>query len=63
LLLALKLRPDRRHKQIVWSYRQSQLASTFRSDLFSPTGRLNIGFILRENFPLCSSYLPLGVPN
>jgi hypothetical protein len=29
----------------------------------SPTGRLNLGFILRENLPLCSSYLPLGVPN
>jgi hypothetical protein len=29
----------------------------------SSTGRLNLGFILRENLPLCSSYLPLGVPN
>jgi hypothetical protein len=29
----------------------------------SPTGRLNLGFILRENWLLCSSYLPLGVPN
>jgi hypothetical protein len=29
----------------------------------SPTGRLNLGFILTENLPLCSSYLPLGVPN
>jgi hypothetical protein len=28
---------------------------------FSPTGRLNLGFILRENLLLCSSYLPLGV--
>jgi hypothetical protein len=28
-----------------------------------PTGRLNLGFILRKNLPLCSSYLPLGVPN
>jgi hypothetical protein len=27
----------------------------------SPTGRLNLGFILRENLLLCSSYLPLGV--
>ncbi|KAK1696206.1 hypothetical protein QYE76_012903 [Lolium multiflorum] len=25
--------------------------------------RLNLGFILRENLPLCASYLPLGVPN
>jgi hypothetical protein len=28
-----------------------------------PTGRLNLGFILRKNLLLCSSYLPLGVPN
>jgi hypothetical protein len=27
----------------------------------SPTGRLNFGFILRENLLLCSSYLSLGV--
>ena len=29
----------------------------------SPTGRLNLGFLLRENLPLCSTHLPLGVPN
>jgi hypothetical protein len=29
----------------------------------SPTGRLNLGFILRKTLPLCSSYLLLGVPN
>ena len=29
----------------------------------SPTGRLNLGFLLRENLLPCSSYLPLGVPN
>jgi hypothetical protein len=29
----------------------------------SPTGQLNLDFILRKNLPLCSSYLPLGVPN
>jgi hypothetical protein len=27
----------------------------------SPTGRLNLGFILRENLLLCSSYHPLGI--
>jgi hypothetical protein len=27
----------------------------------SPIGRVNFGFILRENLLLCSSYLPLGV--
>jgi hypothetical protein len=29
--------------------------------ILSPTGRLNLGFILRENLLLCASYLPLGV--
>ena len=29
----------------------------------SPTGSINLGFFLRENLLLCSSYLPLGVPN
>jgi hypothetical protein len=29
----------------------------------SPTGRLNLGFTIEENLPLCSSYLPLVVPN
>ena len=28
-----------------------------------PTGSINLGFILRENLLLHSSYLPLGVPN
>jgi hypothetical protein len=29
----------------------------------SPTGRLNLGFIIEGNLPLCSSHLPLWVPN
>jgi hypothetical protein len=29
----------------------------------SPTGRLNFGFIIEGNLPLCTSHLPLGVPN
>jgi hypothetical protein len=28
-----------------------------------PTGSINLGFILREDLLLCSSYLSLGVPN
>jgi hypothetical protein len=28
-----------------------------------PTGSINLDFILREDLLLCSSYLPLGVPN
>jgi hypothetical protein len=31
--------------------------------VISPTGSINTGFILREDLLLCSSYLPLGVPN
>jgi hypothetical protein len=31
--------------------------------VLSPTGSINLGFILREDLLVCSSYLPLGVPN
>jgi hypothetical protein len=31
--------------------------------VLSPNGLINLGFILREDLLLCSSYLPLGVPN
>jgi hypothetical protein len=31
--------------------------------VLAPTGSINLGFILREDLLLCSSYLPLGVPN
>jgi hypothetical protein len=31
--------------------------------VLSLTGSINLGFILREDLLLCSSYLPLGVPN
>jgi hypothetical protein len=31
--------------------------------VLSPTGSINLGFIHREDLLLCSSYLPLGVPN
>jgi hypothetical protein len=31
--------------------------------VLSPTGSINLGFILREDLLLCSSYLPLGLPN
>ena len=36
---------------------------TFRSDSLLLLVRLNLGFLMRENLLLCSSYLPLGVPN
>jgi hypothetical protein len=31
--------------------------------VLSPTGSINLGFLLREDLLLCSSYLPVGVPN
>jgi hypothetical protein len=34
-----------------------------RKLVLSPTGSINLGFILRKDLLLCSSYLPLGVPN
>jgi hypothetical protein len=41
-----------------------KLASiNLRKLVLSPTGSINLGFILREDLLLCPSYLPLGVPN
>jgi hypothetical protein len=41
-----------------------KLASiNLRKLVLSPTGSINLGFIQREDLLLCSSYLPLGVPN
>jgi hypothetical protein len=34
-----------------------------RKLVLSPTSSINLSFILREDLLLCSSYLPLGVPN
>jgi hypothetical protein len=42
----------------------AKLASiNLRKLVLSPTGSINLGFILREDLLLYSSYLPLGVPN
>jgi hypothetical protein len=42
----------------------AKLASiNLRKLVLSPTGSINLGFILREDLLLCSSYLPLGLPN
>jgi hypothetical protein len=42
----------------------AKLASiNLRKLVLSPTGSINLGFILREDLLLCSSYLPLEVPN
>jgi hypothetical protein len=41
-----------------------KLASiNLRKLVLSPTSSINLGFILREDLLLCSSYLPLRVPN
>jgi hypothetical protein len=44
--------------ELSWSYQ----ASPSEVWLF-PTGSINLGFLLREDLLLCSSYFPLGVPN
>jgi hypothetical protein len=42
----------------------AKLASiNLRKLVLSPTGSINLGFILRENLQMCSSYIPLGVSN
>jgi hypothetical protein len=42
----------------------TKLASiNLRKLVLSPTGLINLGFILRENLLLCLSYLPLGISN
>jgi hypothetical protein len=42
----------------------AKLASiNLRKLVLSPTGSINLGFILREELLVCSSYLLLGVPN
>jgi hypothetical protein len=40
---------------------QKPVSNNLQKWFLSPTGRLNFGFIMRENLLLCSSYLPLGV--
>jgi hypothetical protein len=40
---------------------QKSASNNLQKWFLSPTGRLNFGFILRENLLLCSSYLPLRV--
>jgi hypothetical protein len=63
LLLAPELRP--KHAPWTNSLEQSpKIASINLQKWFLfPTGWLNLGFIIEENLPLCSSYLPLGVSN
>jgi hypothetical protein len=58
-----KLRP-RRGAIYKLSRAITKLASiNLQKLVLSPTGSINLGFILRKDLLLCSSYLPLGVPN
>jgi hypothetical protein len=58
-----KLRP-RRGAIYKLSGAVAKLASiNFRKLVLSTTVLINLGFVLREVLLLCSSYLPLGVPN
>jgi hypothetical protein len=58
-----KLRP-RRGAIYKLSGAVAKIASiNLRKLVLSPTGLINLGFILREDLLLCSSYLSLGVPN
>jgi hypothetical protein len=63
LLLVSKLSP--RHALYTNSLEQSPKPASINLQkwFLSPTGRLNLGFILRENLSLCSSYLSLGISN
>jgi hypothetical protein len=63
LLLVQSYAPDNAPSINCLEQSPSQLASTFRSWFFLLLVRLNLGLIPREDLPLCSSYLPLGVPN
>jgi hypothetical protein len=63
-------RTSTRHQQVprcCWrwhraiNYLLAPASNNLQKWFLSPTGRLNFGFILRENLLLCSSYLPLGV--
>jgi hypothetical protein len=57
-----ELRPDRCHKQIVWSVAKPG-SINLQKWFLSPTGSIKPWFHTKGNLPLCSSYLSLGVPN
>jgi hypothetical protein len=50
-----------RHQRLLPAPLPKSASYNFRKWFLSPIGQLNLGFILRENLLLCSSYLPLGV--
>jgi hypothetical protein len=52
---------QRSHLNHAPNYFLAPVSNNLQKWFLSPTGRLNLGFILRENLLLFSSYLPLGV--
>jgi hypothetical protein len=50
-----------RHQRLLLAPLPKSASNNLRKWFLSPTDRLNLGFILRENLLLCSLYLPLGV--
>jgi hypothetical protein len=56
----LLLAPTMRHQQSSGALSKSA-SNNLHKWFLSPIGRLNFGFIPRENLRLCSLYLPLGV--
>jgi hypothetical protein len=58
-----KLRPGRGAIFKFFSAVAKLASINLRKLVLSPTGSINLGFILREDLLMCSSYLPLGVSN
>jgi hypothetical protein len=58
-----KLRPGRGAIYKLSGAVAKRAGINLRKWVLSPTSSINLGFILREDLLLCSSYLPLGVPN
>jgi hypothetical protein len=58
-----KLRPGRGAIYKLFGAVAKLASISLRKLVLSPTGSINLGFILREDLLLCSSYLSLRVPN
>jgi hypothetical protein len=58
-----KLRPGRGAIYKLFGAVAKLASINLRKLVLSPTGSINLGFVLREDLLLWSSYLPLGVPN
>jgi hypothetical protein len=58
-----KLRPGRGAIYKLSGAVAKLVSINLRKLVLSPTSSINLGFILRKDFLLCSSYLPFGVSN